>query len=204
MSAIYPTPAHSDLADGRKGEHATFAHPRERTRDPLIDHPRPRLRPAAAICRCSHTAAATPLSPHGPALAACTLTMPHYCCPATAITPPCSYCHADATGLPTPHCCRCHTAAAATLLLPHCGCSTASCSPTPHPPLPCPPMTRPLLLPHPPPPRLPQPHPPLYRPPPPRRHRATPPLPPGRSRHLTRRCLARPRDPPPAHRPPQP
>ena len=51
----------------------------------------------------------------------------------------------------------------------------------PHQPLPCPPMTRPLPLPHPPlphpplphppPPRLPLPRPPPSRPPPPRRHR---------------------------------
>ena len=54
MSAIYPTPAHPDLADGREGEHARSAHPRERTRDPLIDHPRP------APPSCCHL----PLLPH--------------------------------------------------------------------------------------------------------------------------------------------
>ena len=58
MPAIYPTPAHSDLADGREGEHARSTHPRERTRDPLIDHPRP----------------APPSCCHLPLL-------PHHCCP---------------------------------------------------------------------------------------------------------------------------
>ena len=33
----------SDLADSREGERARSAHPHERTRDPLIDHPRPAL-----------------------------------------------------------------------------------------------------------------------------------------------------------------
>ena len=54
MSANYPTPAHSDLADGREGENARSAHPRERTRDSLIDRPRP------ASPSCYHL----PLLPH--------------------------------------------------------------------------------------------------------------------------------------------
>ena len=63
MSAIYPTPAHSDLADGREGEHARSAHPRERTRNPLIGHPRPAPPSSCHLPllphRCRHTALAT-------------------------------------------------------------------------------------------------------------------------------------------------
>ena len=64
MSDFYPTPAHSDLADSREGERARSAHPHERTRDPLIDHPRPAL--PRCTCRlpplphrCCHTVSAT-------------------------------------------------------------------------------------------------------------------------------------------------
>ena len=79
---------HRDLADGREGEHARPAHPHEHTPDPLIDPPRP----APPSCchlpqlqhRCCHTAPAT-----WARLGCYTLTMPHYCCPATAIAPPC-------------------------------------------------------------------------------------------------------------------
>ena len=76
--------------------------------------------------------------------------------------------------------CRRHTAAAATLpLRPHCRCHTAA-APS-HRARQCHTRRcharRPLLLLHPPPPRLPLPHPPLYRPPPPRRHRPAAPEP---------------------------
>ena len=188
MSAIYPTPAHSDLADGRKGEHATFAHPRERTRDPLIDHPRP----APPSCchlpllphRCCHTALAT-WARFGCLYADdATLLLPRHCYhTAMLILPRRRYRAADAALLPLPHC-RCGHTAAATLRMLHC-ILLANATPAA---VPCPPMTRPLPLPHPPPPCLPLPHPPLPRPPPPRRHRpaapvplCTQPLPPGHS-----------------------
>ena len=124
MSAIYPTPAHSDLADGRKGEHATFAHPRERTRDPLIDHPRP----APPSCchlpllphRCCHTALAT-WARFGCLYADdATLLLPRHCYhTAMLILPRRRYRAADAALLPLPHC-RCGHTAAATLRMLHC------------------------------------------------------------------------------------
>ena len=133
MSAIYPTPAHSDLADGRKGEHATFAHPRERTRDPLIDHPRP----APPSCchlpllphRCCHTALAT-WARFGCLYADdATLLLPRHCYhTAMLILPRRRYRAADAALLPLPHC-RCGHTAAATLRLLHCP-APANATPT--------------------------------------------------------------------------
>ena len=124
MSAIYPTPAHSDLADGRKGEHATFAHPRERTRDPLIDHPRP----APPSCchlpllphRCCHTALATWARLGCLYADDATLLLPRHCYhTAMLILPRRRYRAADAALLPLPHC-RCGHTAAATLRMLHC------------------------------------------------------------------------------------
>jgi hypothetical protein len=124
MSAIYPTPAHSDLAVGRKGEHATFAHPRERTRDPLIDHPRP----APPSCchlpllphRCCHTALATWARLGCLYADDATLLLPRHCYhTAMLILPRRRYRAADAALLPLPHC-RCGHTAAATLRMLHC------------------------------------------------------------------------------------
>ena len=117
MSANYPTPAHSDLADGREGENARSAHPRERTRDSLIDHPRP----APPSCyhlpllphRYCHTTLAT--WTHLGRLHAddATFQLHRHCYHAVMlILPRRRHRAADATLLPLPHC-RCgHTAAA--------------------------------------------------------------------------------------------
>ena len=212
MPAIYPTPAHSDLADGREGEHARSAHPRERTRDPLIDHPRP----APPSCchlpllphRCCHTALATWARLGCLYADDATLLLPCHCYhTATLILPRRCYRAADAALLPLPHC-RCGHTAAATLRLLHrillVNATPAAVGPS---------KTRPLPLPHPPPPRLPLPRLPLprlplSRPPPPRRHRPAAPVP-------HRHCHRAARDtspaaatpalgPPSAHRPPQP
>ena len=146
MSDFYPTPAHSDPADSRESKRARSAHPHERTRDPLIDHPRPALPRCCRLPplphRCCQTALATWARLGCSYADDVTLLLPRHCyLTAILILPRRRYRAADATLLPLPHC-RCgHTAA-------DCGCSTASCPPMPHPPLSCPPMTRPLLLPH--------------------------------------------------------
>ena len=88
MSDFYPTPAHSDLADSREGKRARSARPHERTRDPLIDHPRPapprccRLPPLPH--RCCHTVSATWVHLGRYHADDATLLLP-----ATATTPPC-------------------------------------------------------------------------------------------------------------------
>ena len=123
MSANYPTPAHSDLADGREGENARSAHPRERTRDSLIDHPRP----APPSCyhlpllphRYCHTTLAT--WTHLGRLHAddATFLLHRHCYHAVMlILPRRRHRAADATLLPLPHC-RCGHTAAATLRLLH-------------------------------------------------------------------------------------
>ena len=123
MPATYPTPAHPDLADGREGEQARSAHPRERTRDPLIDHPRP----APPSCchlpllphRCCHTALATWARLGCLYADDATLLLPCHCYhTATLILSRRCYRAADATLLPLPHC-RCGHTAAATLRLLH-------------------------------------------------------------------------------------
>ena len=187
MPATYPTPAHPDLADGREGEQARSAHPRERTRDPLIDHPRP----APPSCchlpllphRCCHTALAT-WARLGCLYADDATLLPPCHCYHTATLILSRRCHraADATLLPLPQCRRGHTVAA-TLRLLHrillANATPAAVGPS---------KTHPLPLPHPPPPYLPLPHPPLHATPtttatpaPASRTRATQPLPPGRS-----------------------
>ena len=184
MSAIFPTPAHPDLADGREGERARSVHPHERTRDPLIDHPRPALprccRPPPLPHRCCQTALATWARLGCSYADDVTLLLPRHCyLTAILILPRRRYRAADATLLPLPHC-RCgHTAA----WLLHC---IVPANATPAAVVPA--DDTPSAATTPPPPRMPLPHPPLSRPPPPRRHRpaapvplCTQPLPSGRS-----------------------
>ena len=183
MSAIYPTPAHPDLADGREGERARSVHPHERTRDPLIDHPRPALPRCCRLSplphRCCQTALATWARLGCSYADDVTLLLPRHCyLTAILILPRRRYRAADATLLPLPHC-RCHTAA----WLLHC---IVPANATPAAVVPA--DDTPSAATTPPPPRMPLPHPPLSRPPPPRRHRpaapvplCTQPLPSGRS-----------------------